>query len=115
MKVIVYQNRRNEVKVYEATSPEAEGNAYLLILKDMQEEDAFEGWDTDDPSMYEEAIRCLSEKDWGSARIPVKYLFRYYAQHQNIWYKFADVIPGPAKKPVYRGTPHVAGFDENKE
>ena len=95
MKVIVYQNMRNEVKVYEASTQEAEGNAYLYILKDMRDVDAFEGWDTDDPSMYEEAVRCVEENDWGAARIPVKYLFRYYAQYPNVWYKFVDLQRNP--------------------
>ena len=120
MKVIVYQNKRNDVKVYDASSPEAEGTAYLGILKDMRENDAFEGWDKDDPSMYEEAVRCLEENDWGSARIPVKYLFRYYASHVNLWYKLTDVIPGPKKKPVMRtrtslipNLNSLEGIDEN--
>ena len=58
--------------------------------------------DAADPSMYEEAVRVLKEEDWAAARIPVKYLFRYYQQYQNIWYKEVNTI-SPKVKAVTRG------------
>ena len=53
--------------------------------------------------LIEEAVRVLKEDDWAAAKIPVKYLFRYYHDYNNIWYLEANTI-SPKITPVMRSS-----------